>query len=85
MAKKPVKRTTGVCPKCKKVVPCTPVIQNIVTCINWIVFIIMMFDSGFDIFISGFVTLIVMAFLQSIAGIFGYKCDYCGLRVKKVR
>lgn len=84
MTKKSAKRTTGVCPKCKKVVPCSMILENIVALFGIISFATVFVTTGdFSLAIAGgFITLIVF---RIFAGIFGYKCDYCGSRVKKVR
>lgn len=84
MAKKPAKRTTGVCPKCKKVVPCSMILENIVALFGIILFVAVFVTTG-DFYLAifdGFITLIL---LRGFASLFGYKCDYCGSRVKKVR
>ncbi len=78
MAKKPVKRTTGVCPKCKKVVPCSQSLNVPISTV--IVFFITNYYIDNDTaWVVAIITYVVLALC------YGYKCDYCGSRVKKVR
>ena len=65
MAKNPVKRTTGVCPKCKKVVLCSMILENIVALFGIISFATVFVTTGdFSLAIAGgFITLIVFRIL----------------------
>ena len=75
----PQKRATGSCPQCKKVVPCSrPLRPGIIA---FLIFAAIMYIGG-DIGVAGWIAGIIGGILAFFSG---YKCDFCGSRVKNVR
>lgn len=78
MTEKRQKRTTGSCPQCKKVVPCSPSMKPFIFAV--LVFAAIMYNGG-DIVVAGWMAGIVFAIVFLFSG---YKCDFCGSKVKNI-